>query len=179
MRRPLDPALTADMDESWDYDDVHNNWEKENFFCPLCWEYHTMLKRRGEMFCPKQHREAGGLPKIIINRIVWHFDNITEIMQQEPKKYQLRVKSWLPTMTMNREIEMAKEGNQQVQQIKQVTKRADQAESNNTNLQKKIDQLQAQINELRGQMNNSGGGGMTRDQMNLLANRISWSIGDY
>jgi hypothetical protein len=116
MRRPLDPALTADMDESWDYDDVHNNWEKENFFCPLCWEYHTMLKRRGEMFCPKQHREAGGLPKIIINRIVWHFDNITEIMQQEPKKYQLRVKSWLPTMTMNREIEMAKEGNQQVQQ---------------------------------------------------------------
>lgn len=182
MRRPVDPALTSDLDPSWDYDDVHANWAKENFFCPQCWEYHTMLKRRGEMFCPKQHKDCGGMPKILINRIYWHIDNITEIMKQEPKVYRERVAMWLPTMLENRQIEMSKQGKQQEQQIRQVTKRADEAESNNAKLQKKIDELQAQINDLRNQMDNAGdccGGGMTRDEMNLLASRISWSIGDY
>jgi polyhydroxyalkanoate synthesis regulator phasin len=178
MRRPVDPALTSDLDESWDYNDVHANWEKENFFCPLCWEYHTMLKRRGEMFCPKQPKNCGGMPKILINRIFWHLDNLEEIMKQEPKTYRERALSWLPFMLENRQIEMSKQGKQQEQQIKQVTKRADAAESNNTKLQQKIDELQSQINNLRGQMNN-GGGGVTPEAMDYLANRISWSIGDY
>lgn len=178
MRRPLDPALTAELHESWDYDDVHKNWEKEHFFCPLCWEYHTMLKKRGELFCPMNHVDCGGLPKIIINRIYWHFDNIFEIMKQEPHKYQVRVKKMHETMAHNRAIELAKDTNQKEAQVKEQTQRAVSAESNNAKLQKKIDELQLQIDQLRGQMN-GGGGGVTKEAMDYLASRISWSIGEW
>lgn len=180
MRKPQDPAITCDLHPSWDFDTVHNNkCKKEHFFCPICWEYHTMINKNGEMMCPKNDINLGGLPKPLINTVFWHIENIEPAIKHEPDKYKKRIRHWLPFILQNRQLQQGYEQQQLAQKVSNANVKTTNLQKENEDLKKQLQDMQQRLANLENNQNNGGccgGGGMTSDEMNALACRISWAI---
>ena len=179
MRKPQDPAITCDLHTSWDFDTVHKKYKKEHFFCPICWEYHTMINMNGEMMCPKNDMSLGGLPKPLINTVFWHIENIEPAIKHEPDKYKKRIMAWLPFILQNRKLQVGYEQEQLTKKASNATVKSVNLQKENEDLKKQLQDMQQRLTDLENNQNNNGGGGVTPEAMDYLAHRISWSIGNY